>query len=483
MAASSLSCSIRGCVNEFGVIDSSHLLYVCTLDDIQCKSWLAVIPKASLKPLHDKLCVCSLHFVGGSGAATDALPTIFPPVPGSSEEMITDEPSVPGPAIKIKEEPVDDYELSASGMESSECTRSPTAVKDEDESSMEVTQGTSAGPSRSRRLIPATRIKKEVEDLTNGATSSSAADDDSSSLGGGGFLRLESCSYPVKQEPLENGDEEEDEEDDEEDEEEEEEDGEEEDGEEEEGEEDENSEDVDDVDGESTVDGMMDDDAEIATPAPGSGCGVDPGPCVASSSSSAYLPPAVIKMEEFGECPAEDYEIENLVPSSSEVKVKVKTEPRDEADGEPSSADQGCQANDGTSVALMPPGFISEDAVPSSSVAVGSSMLTVGNGVLAGDTGFVISNAFSCATGTGVVDEAVRKNQATSTGRSTRTVWTQTYEPEKRTVWTQVAQLGDLKMLYHRSTQTDPWLERSPRLPKNTRRKRTYDEIAGNKKH
>lgn len=471
-ASSSLACSIRGCVNEFGVTDSSHLLYVCTLDDIQCKSWLGVIPKASLKPLHDKLCVCSLHFAGGSGAATDALPTIFPPVPGSSEEMITDEPTVPGPAIKIKEEPIDDYELSASGMESSECTRSPTGLKEEDdESSMEVTQGTSAGPSRSRRLIPASRVKKEVEDLTNGATSSSAADDDSSSLGGGGFLRLESCSYPVKQEPLENGDEDEDEDDEDEEEEEEEEEGEE--------DEDENSEDVDDVDGESTVDGMIDDDAEIATPAPGSGCGVDPGPCVASSSSSAYLPPAVVKMEEFGECPAEDYEIENLVPSA--LGVKVKTEPPDETDAEPSSADQGCQANDGTSVALMPPGFISEDAVPSSSVAVGSSMLTVGNGVLAGDTGFVISNAFSSATGAGVVDEAAaaRKHQATTTGRSTRTVWTQTFEPEKRTVWTQVAQLGDLKMLYHRSTQTDPWLERSPRLPRNTRRKRTYDEIAG----
>lgn len=478
-ASSSLTCSIRGCVNEFGITDSSHLLYVCTLDDIQCKSWLAVIPKTSLKPLHDKLCVCSLHFVGGSGAATDSLPTIFPPVPGSSEEMITDEPSIPGPAIKIKEEPVDDYEqseLSHSGMESSECTRSPAGVKEEDdESSMEVTQGPSvAGPSRRRGLIPASAIKKEVDDLTNGATSSSAADDDSSSLGGGGgFLRLESVSYPVKQEPMENGDDEEEDEDEDEEEEEEEE---EEEGEEED--EDENSEDVDDVD-ESTVDGVVDDDAEIATPAPGSGCGVDPGPCVASSSSSAYLPPAVVKVEEFGECPAEDYEIENLGPSSS---VTIKTEPPDE----PTSADQGCQAEDGsaTSVALMPPGFISEDAAPSSSVAVGSSMLTVGNGILAGDTGFVISNAFSCATGAGVAEDqvAARKHQATSTGRSTRTVWTQTYEPEKRTVWTQVAQLGDLKMLYHRSTQTDPWLERSPRLPKVTRRKRTYDEIAG-KKH
>lgn len=111
-----ITCSIRGCPNEFRLSDPSHMLYVCTADDIQCKEWLAVIPEVSLRHVDDKLCLCSLHFDGGVNVSGDATPTIFPPVPGLSTS--TSEPqqqgktqggeqAMIGPATTIKQELVD----------------------------------------------------------------------------------------------------------------------------------------------------------------------------------------------------------------------------------------------------------------------------------------------------------------------------------------------------------------------------------------
>lgn len=78
-----ITCNIRGCPNEYELSDPSHLLYVCTADDIRCREWLATIPKLSLSDAAvSRLCVCSLHFERGANVSGDALPTIFPPVPG-----------------------------------------------------------------------------------------------------------------------------------------------------------------------------------------------------------------------------------------------------------------------------------------------------------------------------------------------------------------------------------------------------------------
>lgn len=109
-----ITCNIRGCPNEFRLSDPSHMLYVCTADDIQCKEWLAVIPEVSLRHVDDKLCLCSLHFDGGVNVSGDATPTIFPPVPGLStsepqqqSKTHGGEQAMIGPATTIKQELVD----------------------------------------------------------------------------------------------------------------------------------------------------------------------------------------------------------------------------------------------------------------------------------------------------------------------------------------------------------------------------------------
>ncbi|XP_037289937.2 uncharacterized protein LOC119184747 [Rhipicephalus microplus] len=438
-----ITCNIRGCPNEFGLSDPSHLLYVCTADDIQCQAWLAVIPKVSLTDVGERLCVCSLHFADGVNVSGDIVPTIFPPVPVAAPAAPASVPTPPpstsmvggltlvGPAVKIKEEPVDDYEHEAQAlpnMEGSEHFDS-SAECENDESSMDVDQP---------GLIPAHAIKREIEDdSTEGLTSSSTQEihgDDSAQNGeDSNFLQLVT-SYTVKEEVRDEEDEE---------------------------------------------------GVEIAAPPPGSGCGV-----VAHEDSSS----CAFKIQEFGEIPVEEIKTEDgvtptFVPSTS--AVRVKTEPLDVLTNG-ISHDQGCQAGVGSnpvSVALMPPGLVSE---PSSSVATGSTAFAASNsGVLIGETGIVISNVQSVSSTSAqecFAEDVVhcpkcingeakeRSDKSTCTNMPTRTVFTQTVEPEKRTVWTQVAQLGDLKMLKHRATQTDPWLERSPRLPKVVRRKRRLDE-------
>ncbi|XP_065309683.1 uncharacterized protein [Dermacentor albipictus] len=113
-----ITCSIRGCPNEFVLSDPSHILYVCTADDIQCKEWLAVIPKVSLRLVDDKLCVCSLHFDDGVNVSGGAMPTIFPPVPSLGASTSEPQPqqqsetqgrehAMAGPATTIKQELVD----------------------------------------------------------------------------------------------------------------------------------------------------------------------------------------------------------------------------------------------------------------------------------------------------------------------------------------------------------------------------------------
>ncbi|KAL1435164.1 hypothetical protein MTO96_011092 [Rhipicephalus appendiculatus] len=90
-----ITCSIRGCPNEFELSDPSHLLYVCTADDIRCREWLAAIPKLSLSDAAvTRLCVCSLHFERGADVSGDALPTIFPPVPAVKQEPVDIEDGV-----------------------------------------------------------------------------------------------------------------------------------------------------------------------------------------------------------------------------------------------------------------------------------------------------------------------------------------------------------------------------------------------------
>lgn len=449
-----ITCNIRGCPNEFGLSDPTHLLYVCNADDIQCKAWLAVIPKISLSDVGERLCVCSLHFKDGVNVSGDILPTIFPPVPvpvtitsdlAQPSVSHVGQPTVAGPAIKIKQEPVDDYEQvpqpPSPEIESSEHFDSSTGFEN-DESSMEVDQARTG-------LIPAHAIKREIEDeSTEGMTSSSTQDthgDDSAQNGvGGPFLGFLS-SYVVKEEIPDDDDE--------------------------------------------------DDGGEIAAPPPSSGCGValpDDTP-----SSCAF------KIQEFGTIPLNEIKTEDgitptLLPSTSMLpstsSVTIKREPPDYDIMENGiSHDQGCQADDVTnpsSVILMPPGYVGE---PSSSVATGSTAFAAsGNGILTGDAGIVISNLQSFSS-TSAQQECVAEDvvhcpkcingeskekcdKSTCTSLPTRTVWTQTVEPEKRTVWTQVAQLGDLKMLKHRATQTDPWLERSPRLPKIVRRKRRFED-------
>lgn len=113
-----ITCNIRGCPNEFRLSDPSHMLYVCTADDIQCKEWLAVIPEVSLRHVDDKLCLCSLHFDGGVNVSGDATPTIFPPVPGLStsepqqqSKTHGGEQAMIGPATTIKQELVDEWGL------------------------------------------------------------------------------------------------------------------------------------------------------------------------------------------------------------------------------------------------------------------------------------------------------------------------------------------------------------------------------------
>lgn len=450
--ASAITCNIRGCPNEFGLSDPSHLLYVCTADDIQCKAWLAVIPKVSLRDVGERLCVCSLHFADGVNVSGDIVPTIFPPVPVSVPAATVSAPTPPpapstslvgeltlvGPAVKIKEEPVDDYEQEAQvspKMEDSEHFDSAGELEN-DESSMDVDQP-GVG------LIPVHAIKREVEDdSTEGLTSSSTQEvhgDDSAQNGEDGhFLRFVT-SYTVKEEVRDEEDEE---------------------------------------------------GVEIAAPPPSSGCGV----VTREDSSSA----CAFKIQEFGEIPVDEIKTEDgvtptfvppAIPSTS--SVRIKTEPPDVmANG--LSHDQGCQAGVGghpSSVILLPPGLVSE---PSSSVATGSTAFAASsNGVLMGETGIVISNVQSVSSTSSqecFAEDVVhcpkcingeakeRCDKSTCTNMPTRTVFTQTVEPEKRTVWTQVAQLGDLKMLKHRATQTDPWLERSPRLPKVVRKKRRLDE-------
>ncbi|XP_075555176.1 uncharacterized protein LOC142587793 [Dermacentor variabilis] len=448
-----ITCNIRGCPNEFGLSDPAHLLYVCTADDIQCKAWLAVIPKVSLRDVGERLCVCSLHFEDGVNVSGDIVPTIFPPVP-VAVSITSDlpqpsasragQPAGVGPAIRIKQEPVDDYDQAAqpsSDMEDSEHFDSPAAFEN-DESSMEVDH---AGTG----LIPPHAIKRELEDeSTEGLTSSSTQEthgDDSAQNGEGGQFLGFLSSYVVKEEIPD--------------------------------------------------DDEDDDGGEIAAPPPSSGCGValqDDTP-----SSCAF------KIQEFGEIPVDEIKTEDgitptLLPSTSmrpsTSSVTIKTEPPDYSIVENGiSHDQGCQADDvgnPSSVVLMPPGYVSE---PSSSVATGSTAFAASsNGVLTGDAGIVISNVQSFSSTSAqqecVAEEVVhcpkcingdskaKCDKSTCTSLPTRTVWTQTVEPEKRTVWTQVAQLGDLKMLKHRATQTDPWLERSPRLPKIVRRKRRFEE-------
>lgn len=440
-----ITCNIRGCPNEFGLSDPSHLLYVCSAGDIQCKAWLAVIPKVSLRDVGDRLCVCSLHFADGVNVSGDILPTIFPPVPDAALAAVpTPQPpsvapqvsgiALVGPAVKIKEEPVDDYEdapQASLNMGGSEHLDSPAGVQN-DESSMEVDQPGIG-------LIPAHAIKREIEDeSTEGLTSSSTqevhGDDSAQNSQDGPLLRFVTC-FNVKEEIPDTCDEE---------------------------------------------------GVEIATPPPSSGCGVAPRD---DPSACAF------KIQEFGEIPVDEIKTEDgvtpLVPSTS---VTIKMEPPDEDDimANGFSHDQGCQAGSSnpSSTILLPPGLVSE---PSSSVAAGSTAFpSSSNGVLMGETGIVISNVQSfsgessqqecvaedvvhcpkCVSG----GSRVKCDKSTCTNLPTRTVWTQTVEPEKRTVWTQVAQLGDLKMLKHRATQTDPWLERSPRLPKVVRRKRRLDE-------
>ncbi|KAL1475767.1 hypothetical protein MTO96_037039 [Rhipicephalus appendiculatus] len=443
--ASAITCNIRGCPNEFGLSDPSHLLYVCTADDIQCKAWLAVIPKVSLRDVGERLCVCSLHFADGVNVSGDIVPTIFPPVPVAVPAVAASVPTPPpstslgceltlvGPAVKIKEEPIDDYEqeaLASPKMEDSEHFDS-TGECENDESSMDVDQP---------GLIPVHAIKREIEDdSTEGLTSSSTQEvhgDDSAQNGEDShFLRFVT-SYTVKEEVRDEEDEE---------------------------------------------------GVEIAAPPPGSGCGV----VTREDSSSA----CAFKIQEFGEIPVEEIKTEDgvtptFVPSArpSTSAVRVKTEPPDVvANG--LSHDQGCQAGNLSSVVLMPPGLVSE---PSSSVAAGSTAFAASsNGVLMGETGIVISNVQSVSSTSAqecFAEDVVhcpkcingeakeRCDKSTCTNMPTRTVFTQTVEPERRTVWTQVAQLGDLKMLKHRATQTDPWLERSPRLPKVVRKKRRLDE-------
>ncbi|KAH6927043.1 hypothetical protein HPB50_025358 [Hyalomma asiaticum] len=115
-----ITCSIRGCPNERGLSDPSHLLYVCTADDIRCVEWLAAIPKLSLSHgAFDRLCVCSLHFEPGVNVGADSLPTIFPPVPGfgvikCEQQQQSDAQCdgqnlicLVGPATTIKQEPVE----------------------------------------------------------------------------------------------------------------------------------------------------------------------------------------------------------------------------------------------------------------------------------------------------------------------------------------------------------------------------------------
>lgn len=440
---SALTCYIRGCPNEFGVVDPKHLLYVCTSDDIQCKAWLAAIPKTSLRDVDDKLCLCSLHFEHGANVGGDSLPTIFPPVPGTSE-VITDEPPPPAPVvppIKIKEEPVDDYEQAGQSLPEIESgdNLDSLASWENDESSMEVDQPTAApAGSRGEALIPPHKIKKEIDD-SNEAGTSSSTQDSASVENSGHFLQFVG-SYVVKNEPQD-----------------------------------------------------LDDSAEIAAPPPGSGCGV----VETRERSSAFE-----VQEEFGEIVVERIKTEEEdnvappVPLPSTSTVTVKTEPPDEVItngfGEPSTShDQGCQADSNASSAVfLPPGFISEPPEPSS-VASGPTAFVAGNtGALMGDAGFVISEVYSVAGGQQecVAEDVVHcsrcingegkqmHDKSTCTNLPTRTVWTQTVEPDRRTVWTQVAQLGDLRMLTHRATQTDPWLERSPRLPKVTRRKRRYED-------
>ncbi|XP_077522125.1 uncharacterized protein LOC144133137 [Amblyomma americanum] len=449
-----LTCYIRGCPNEFGVVNTKDLLFVCTSDDIQCKAWLAAIPKASLRDVDDKLCLCSLHFENGLNVGGDSLPTIFPPVPATSE-IITDEPLPPAPIvppIKIKEEPVDDYEQMgqpSSEIESSENIDS-LASWENDESSMEVghVTGTSSG-SRGAALIPPHKIKKEVSDSNEAGTSSSTQD--STSVEASGHFLQFVTSYVVKNEP-------------------------------------------------------HDDSAEVAAPPPGSGCGV----VETVDRSSAFE-----VQEEFGEILLESIKTEEendvspplslpstsrapLVSFPSTFGVTIKTEPPDEVvtngfGGPSASHDQGCQADSDSSstILLLPPGFISEPPGQPSSVASGPAAFVSGNaGVLTGDAGFVISDVYSVAGGQQecVAEDVVHcsrcvngegrqmHDKSTCTNLPTRTVWTQTVEPDKRTVWTQVAQLGDLRTLTHRATQTDPWLERSPRLPTVTRRKRRYED-------
>lgn len=436
--SSALTCYIRGCPNEFGVVNSKDLLYVCTSDDIQYKIWLAAIPKTSLKGIDDKLCLCSLHFESGADVRGDSLPCIFPPVPGTSE-TITGEP-VPVAPVRIKEEPVDDYEQAGQLSPKVESTENLDSLAswENDESSMEVDQATAAPAGVRREVLgPPHKIKEEIDDSSEPGIGSST-EDSTSTEKNSHFLQFVT-SYVTKSEPL-------------------------------------------------------DGSAEIAAPPSGSGCGV----IETLERSSAFE-----VQEEFGEIAVESIKTEpedNVAPPVSFPSVSavtIKTEPPDDVvmngSCEPSfSHDQGCQADGSASSAVfLPPGFISEPPEPSS-VASGPTAFATGNtGALMGDAGFVISEVYSVA---GKQQECVAEDVAhcsrctngegkqmhdksTCMNLPTRTVWTQTVEPDRRTVWTQVTQLGDLRMLAHRATQTDPWLERSPRIPtKATYKRMRYED-------